>query len=509
MTESAVNEMPEMKHDPAESAHESEKLGQPALDAQPVSDQPNDASGELSGDADEMSERIAQINIHEPRLLKEEIVRLQDERDGLDEQYNTLLVKVSQMRTTLGERLQQDAEELDRREQHIESLTQRVNELEEHTSTLRNELSISNDEARQLTRELEQLRTHVSSAAQDESKELNRLESRCRELEDALHARRVDVDRWESACMEERALKEELDVRLKHVAEALQHANARVHELEVMAEQEKQVARQMQQTLEELQNTQDGDLQRAVGEMQQQVDDAESKVEKYKLQVHSMEAMMEDARVATSKCEHLEQEVKEKNLLIGKLRYEAVILNEHLKNALGRLRRESTDDLIDRRLMSNLFLQFLAVPRADTKRFEILRLMASILQWDDNEREKAGLQRQSERSQGYGFLGLGSLMPSPRKSGSSASVSRDAPSSAASDESMSNLFVEFLLSEVERGKKEAFSGADSGESTAEGVSVHDAQPPAQGADTFDLHSLEHVGRDEPRTQTHAASADHS
>ena len=62
------------------------------------------------------------------------------------------------------------------------------------------------------------------------------------------------------------------------------------------------------------------------------------------------------------------------------------------------------------RLMSNLILQFLSAPRADTRRYEILRLMASILQWNDAEREKAGLQRHSDRSSGYNILGLGGLL---------------------------------------------------------------------------------------------------
>ena len=120
-----------------------------------------------------------------------------------------------------------------------------------------------------------------------------------------------------------------------------------------------------------------------------------------------MKSTLEEARQATLRNQQLEQEMKERNIIIGKLRHEAVILNEHLKNALSRLRRESSEDCVDRRLMSNLILQFLSMPRADTKRYEILRLIASILQWDDAEREKAGLQRQSDRSHGYGFLGLG------------------------------------------------------------------------------------------------------
>ena len=43
-----------------------------------------------------------------------------------------------------------------------------------------------------------------------------------------------------------------------------------------------------------------------------------------------------------------EAEAKEKNLLIGKLRHEAVILNDHLTKALKQLKRGKPDDTIDR-----------------------------------------------------------------------------------------------------------------------------------------------------------------
>lgn len=70
-------------------------------------------------------------------------------------------------------------------------------------------------------------------------------------------------------------------------------------------------------------------------------------------------------------------------------------MNEHLMEALRRLRRSSTDTNVDRRLVTNVLLSFLTTPRADSKRFEMLTLLASILQWNDDEREKAGLQRKS------------------------------------------------------------------------------------------------------------------
>lgn len=48
-----------------------------------------------------------------------------------------------------------------------------------------------------------------------------------------------------------------------------------------------------------------------------------------------------------------------------------------------------------RRLVTNILLSFLMTSRGDPKRFEMLSLLATILSWDDAEREKAGLQRQA------------------------------------------------------------------------------------------------------------------
>lgn len=73
----------------------------------------------------------------------------------------------------------------------------------------------------------------------------------------------------------------------------------------------------------------------------------------------------------------------------------AVILNEHLTEALRRLNRDQSDTNVDRRLVTNVLLQFLTTPRQDAKRFEMLMLLSTILHWSDEEKEAAGVQRSS------------------------------------------------------------------------------------------------------------------
>jgi len=85
--------------------------------------------------------------------------------------------------------------------------------------------------------------------------------------------------------------------------------------------------------------------------------------------------------------------------------------------ALRRLRRNSNEMNVDRRLVTNVILSFLSTPRADSKRFEMLSLLASILSWNDQEREKAGLQRihPSEAPQTTSFWARSSSASSPAK----------------------------------------------------------------------------------------------
>lgn len=80
-----------------------------------------------------------------------------------------------------------------------------------------------------------------------------------------------------------------------------------------------------------------------------------------------------------------EKEVKEKNLLIGKLRHEAVTLNEHLTKALRILKKGRPEDNVDRQIVTNYFLHFLSIDRSDPKKFEALQLISALLGWSDGK----------------------------------------------------------------------------------------------------------------------------
>ena len=90
-------------------------------------------------------------------------------------------------------------------------------------------------------------------------------------------------------------------------------------------------------------------------ELREIVENSHAQVEDLRMQLQEVQATatesknaLESAQKEIERALPFEMEVKEKNLLIGKLRHEAVILNDHLTKALRYLKRGKPDDNIDK-----------------------------------------------------------------------------------------------------------------------------------------------------------------
>lgn len=90
-------------------------------------------------------------------------------------------------------------------------------------------------------------------------------------------------------------------------------------------------------------------------ELREIVENSQAQVEKLREQLQEAQskstestAALECAQKELERALPFEVEVKEKNLLIGKLRHEAVILNDHLTKALRHLKKGKPDDNIDK-----------------------------------------------------------------------------------------------------------------------------------------------------------------
>ena len=108
-------------------------------------------------------------------------------------------------------------------------------------------------------------------------------------------------------------------------------------------------------------------------------------------EINSLRAKVASMSEDVALKEKFEREVKERVLQIGKLRHEAIILNEHLTKALAMLKQNNDSESVDKELISNLFISFVTIPRGDPKKFEVLELISSFLNWDTDKKTQAGL----------------------------------------------------------------------------------------------------------------------
>ncbi|KAF8155719.1 hypothetical protein B0H34DRAFT_714546 [Crassisporium funariophilum] len=375
--------------------------------------------------------------------LQRELDRVNDEKEQLATKYRNLLAKLTQMRTTLGNKLQQDAEELDRREQLVQQLTAEKDDLNVTIETLKVELIASHEEAELASSKLDAMR---SRAFQENAQESLQREKELRETQMELERCRLERDEWERSAQQEKVISEDAKSTVASLRRDLElESEARDREAAEL-DREREKSENLQSVLQDFQAAKDHELRQAVKDFESQLFQATQSLAEYKHRALTAELQLEESQTNITRTQELEKEVKEKNLLIGKLRHEAVIINEHLMEALRRLRRNSTDSNVDRRLVTNVLLQFLTTPRADSKRFEMLSLLASILVWSDPEREKAGLQRiASPEVSTTSFWGRSSSAGSPAKGGADLEKSDET-------ESFSKLWVEFLLTEAAAGE---------------------------------------------------------
>lgn len=90
-------------------------------------------------------------------------------------------------------------------------------------------------------------------------------------------------------------------------------------------------------------------------ELREIVENSQAQIEELRKQLQEAQsnstdstAALECAQKELERALPFEMEVKKKNLLIGKLRHEAVILNDHLTKALRHLKKGKPDDNIDK-----------------------------------------------------------------------------------------------------------------------------------------------------------------
>lgn len=223
------------------------------------------------------------------------------------------------------------------------------------------------EEGEQQSKELSSLRNRTTLSQQNWSKERGDLVQREILAKEEFIAAKQAMQEWEVLAREERSVRENITERITDLEEQLS-GQREAHE-RAASERDTQslTVEGLQRALQELQDGQyfewlilsNGtdalpptarrrELRELVENSQGQVESLQKELQNAEQEAAEATASLESTRKQLERVLPFEKEAKDKNLLIGKLRHEAVTLNDHLTKALRYLKRRKPEDNIDK-----------------------------------------------------------------------------------------------------------------------------------------------------------------
>lgn len=159
---------------------------------------------------------------------------------------------------------------------------------------------------------------------------------------------------WEVLALEERSIRKDLGDRVSDLEEQLSGLKEAYEKAASERDTQSNTVDGLQKALQEIQTARRQELRDLVESSQSEANNLRSKLAEAQKTSASAAAELETMKKELERTLPFEKEVKEKNLLIGKLRHEAVTLNEHLTKALRFLKKGKPDDNVDRYVNSPL-----------------------------------------------------------------------------------------------------------------------------------------------------------
>ncbi|ESZ97087.1 hypothetical protein SBOR_2517 [Sclerotinia borealis F-4128] len=391
--------------------------------------------------------------------VRAELEETEYSRENWESQYHTLLTRVNTIKTTLGERLKADKEELAEANEKIEDLESQNDSFQSTIQGLEDEVSKLRNELNESSKELSSMRNRNNLSQQNWVHERDDLIQQAKHLKEEADAAKEAMGDWEVLAMEERSIRENMESRVSDMDEQFSTQKEAYEAAVAERDGQFQTVDGLQRALQEIQETRRRELREMVESYDEQIQSLKKIVQDSDSRCIDAETSEKALKIELDRLLPFEKEVKEKNLLIGKLRHEAIVINDHLTKALRFIKKSKVEDNVDRQVVTNHFLHFLSLDRSDPKKFQVLQVIASLLNWTDEQKEQAGLARPGASSSNL------RLPMSPfHRTPSTPSLSTEffTEPSSTHRESLSELWTGFLERSADEGsvkEKDSRSGS--------------------------------------------------
>lgn len=293
-------------------------------------------------------ETIQQSHLTEVAKLKTDLEESESAKAEAEQQYQTLLERVEKIKSTLGERLKRDRAELEEANLRIEELEAQNEELQKGGSSYEGDIAKLKDELLEAKRELTGLRSRNNLSQQNWTKEKDDLARQLQHFRSELESTSSAMHEWEVIAMEERQVRESLAEKVADLEEQLATLREAYNKAAEERDSSLQTVDGLQRALQEIQDARRKELRDLVESSEEQLQEMKKKVEEADKRVAEAEAAKGSLSKELERTAPFEKEVREKNLLIGKLRHEGIILNDHLTKALRYLKKTKPDEQVDR-----------------------------------------------------------------------------------------------------------------------------------------------------------------
>lgn len=208
-------------------------------------------------------------------------------------------------------------------------------------------LELSSDSAEK-DKELATLRDRTNLSQQNWLKEKNEMLEQESFLQAEFEQAKEAMHNWEVLAMEERSIREDRDEKFRDLEEQLSDLKQDYEKVTQDRDAQQSTVDSLQRALQEIQAARKQELRELVESTDSQLEESRRSLREAQNQAAGAVNELTNAQNEIERVRPFEKEVKEKNLLIGKLRHEAVTLNDHLTKALRFLKKGKPEDNVDR-----------------------------------------------------------------------------------------------------------------------------------------------------------------
>ncbi len=317
----------------------------------------------------------------------------------------------------------------------------RVEGKERELTELRREVNNVIDKKRRLEQELERLRQHLLAVEEGYTQEALSTEERERDLRKKLQiteeALRVSSTQHSTASQEATAHKETLQRKVQQLSEQRDQLLDKLTKVTNDYQSQTTALDNLTMVLEGFQRTQENGLKLAEKDYRERLSREKAIQSGMEEEIRALKESVESANEGLAAASRLSEQLDKKSQIITTLKQEIKLRDELLKKAQDELSSASNSNAgkVDKSLVKNLVVGYASAD--ESKRPDVLKVIATVLDFNGEERQRTGLDGASNTGWLRGWLGGGS--PAGRASQVQASTGLD--------QSLAQAFVQFLETE--------------------------------------------------------------